>query len=85
MSLEQDFADIKARNLRVEAEKAWEGSFVRIGSVSLITYVSAVALLYSIGADNVLLGALMPVAGFLLSTLSLPPLRRRWIIRKMKV
>jgi hypothetical protein len=82
MSLEQDIADIKTRNSRVEAEKAWEGSLSRIASVCAITYVSAVALLYSIGADRVLLGALMPVLGFLLSTLSLPPLKRWWIARR---
>jgi hypothetical protein len=82
MSLEQDIFDLKTRNSRVEGEKAWEGSLARIASVSAITYVSAAALLYSIGAERILLSATMPVLGFLLSTLSLPPLKRWWIKRR---
>jgi hypothetical protein len=39
-------------------------------------------LLWFIGAANPALGALVPVAGFLLSTLSLSTVRRLWTVKK---
>jgi hypothetical protein len=77
--LESDLDQIKQRNIRVEADKAWETSPYRIGSICAITYATAVALLYAINADRPFLGALMPVVGFFLSTLSLPAIKRWWI------
>lgn len=67
------------RNARVEAEKAWEQSYTRIGSIALITYAAAALLLYILGVSDFYLAALVPVLGYLLSTLSLPYLKQRWI------
>lgn len=67
------------RNARVEADKAWETSTVRIGAISLIIYISVAGLLYIIGVERHLLSALVPVAGFILSTQSLPVLKEWWI------
>ena len=77
--MEKEILALKERNARVEAEKAWETSYVRTGSIALITYVVACGVLYSIGAENFLLGALVPTAGYILSTQSLPAIRRWWI------
>lgn len=67
------------RNARVEADKAWETSTLRIGTIALITYISVAGLLYIIGVEQFLLSALVPVAGFILSTQSLPALKDWWI------
>lgn len=80
--LDTRIAAIEERNLRVEADKAWEISFVRRLIISVITYVTALFLLWFIGAADPALGALVPVAGFLLSTLSLSAVRAWWTIKK---
>lgn len=77
--LEKEIAAIKERNLRVEADKAWERSGVRIFSLAVITYIVAVLVLYFIGVKNLLLNALVPTAGFLLSVQTLPVIKRWWI------
>jgi hypothetical protein len=75
----QELQKIKERNIRVEAEKAWEGSAMRIGTIVLITYLVACAILFAIGNDHPLRNALIPPIGFFLSTQSLPFLKKRWI------
>lgn len=69
------------RNKRVEAEKAWEVSKTRRAAIALITYLIACLLLWWLGSDQFFLQSLVPVAGYLLSTLSLPWIKRRWIRR----
>lgn len=70
---------IKQRNQRVESDKAWEISGFRISAICLITYLVALVVLYLIGTKRYWLNALIPVAGFYLSSLSLPMLKRWWI------
>lgn len=77
--LEDEIAVIKERNLRVEADKAWETSNFRIFSITIITYIVAALVLCLIGAKNFLLNALVPTAGFFLSVQSLPAVKRWWI------
>lgn len=72
------------RNARVEADKAWERSFVRIGSIALITYVCVVLVLYIIGVKDFLLSAIIPVVGYVLSTQSLPFLKDWWMRHHFK-
>ncbi len=76
--LEQEIGLIKQRNIRVEADKAWETSAFRIVSIMVITYIIASFVLYFIGANNFLLGALVPTVGYFLSTQSLPFIKRWW-------
>ena len=80
--LEQQLEIIQQRNASVEAAKAWECSPMRIGTICGITYLVAVILLYALGAHRFWLDALVPPFGFLLSTQSLPPLKRWWIDRR---
>lgn len=81
MNIEQEIEAIKRRNQYVEADKAWETSIFRIISVSIITYIIAVAFLYLLGNPKFLLNAFLPVVGYVLSTQALPSLKRRWISR----
>lgn len=77
--LENEIRTIKDRNVRVEADKAWETSNMRIGSIMMVTYIVAAIVMYTIGVKNYLLSALVPVVGFYLSTQSLPAIKRYWM------
>jgi len=79
INFQEEIKKIHERNKRVEADKAWETSKFRILFICLITYVFASALLFLIGAENFLLGALVPVLGYFLSTQSLPAVKRWWV------
>ncbi len=81
-NLGKEIEAIKERNLRVEVDKAWETSYFRILLITVITYIIAAFLLYFIGANNFLLGALVPAIGFFLSTQTLPAIKKWWIGRK---
>ena len=81
--LEKEIAAIKARNKRVETDKAWETSWTRRLCIMVLTY--AVVVLYSATisqVSNVFLSSLVPVMGFLLSTLSLRLIRKTWEKRR---
>jgi hypothetical protein len=82
--LEKEIDIIKERNLKVEADKAWETSYFRVFSISLITYIVASRVLYFIGSENYLLDALIPTAGYFLSTQSLPFIKKWWIRNNIK-
>ncbi len=77
--MEAELEKINERNRRVENDKAWEVSKVRRGIISLFTYVVACFFLYSIGNESPYINALVPVGGYLLSTLSLPVIKKWWI------
>jgi hypothetical protein len=79
--LEKEIALVKERNLRVESDKRWETSTFRVLSITVITYIIVLLVLYSIGAENIFLSALVPAVGFFLSTQSLPAVKRWWINR----
>ena len=77
--LEQRIAKIEKRNKRVETDKAWETSWTRRICIMVLTYLVVVAYSYIIReCDNILLSSLVPVLGFLLSTLSVKAVRRLW-------
>lgn len=84
MNIEQEIKDIKDRNNRVESDKAWEISWVRRGFILAITYVFAFWWLQTIHEISAELKALVPTAGYLLSTLSLPAIKNIWLGEKNK-
>lgn len=83
-NIEQRLSAIEARNERVEADKAWETSWTRRISIMLLTYF--VVVLYFQFVINVepWLNALVPVIGFLLSTLAISTLKSYWIKNRIK-
>ncbi|MDP3965764.1 MAG: hypothetical protein Q8Q13_03120 [bacterium] len=83
MDIEQRIQKIEERNIRVEAEKAWETSVFRVCSIMLVTYVVACGVLFVIGNDNPWRNAFIPVIGYFLSTQSLPFIKRFWINRHL--
>jgi hypothetical protein len=82
--LQEEIAKLKARNARVESDKAWEQSWARTAAILVVTYVIAGSVLYTIGNDNPLRNALIPVVGFFLSIQSFPFLKSRWVARYEK-
>ena len=79
--LEGELSAIRSRNDRVTAEKAWETSVVRRATICIITFALAALLLFLLGNDNFLRNALVPTLGYLLSTLTIPAVKRRWMGR----
>jgi len=80
--IKRQIESIKERNARVEADKAWETSFTRRAIISSMTYIIIVLFLMSIGAPSPWLSALVPVMGFILSTLTMPIFKRWWLTRR---
>lgn len=85
MTIDQDIADIKSRNARVEADKAWEKSHTRIIFILIITYVLATLVMWIINVPFPHLNALIPTLGFFLSTLSLGFVKKYWIHKFYKI
>ncbi len=80
-NLESAIQSILDRNRKVETEKAWEVSRARRAVIALTTYIIACVLLWWMGSREFLLQALVPTAGYLLSTLSLPWVKQWWMKR----
>lgn len=78
-ALQAEIQEIKARNARVEADKAWERSRFRVFSIAGLTYLMMVLLMWVIGVEKPYLSALVPTAGFLLSTFSLRFAKQFWL------
>jgi hypothetical protein len=84
LDLENRITNIEQRNARVESDKAWEISFTRKLFIAVSTYIIAAVWLVVIKDTNPWLKALVPAVGYILSTLSLPFVKRWWIERLMK-
>ena len=80
--LEGKIAKIKNRNTRVEGDKAWETSLARTCLIIVCTYVFALLYLFVADTTNPFLGAVVPCAGFFLSTLTIRPIKRYYIKRR---
>lgn len=70
--IKQEIDSIKKRNKRVETDKARETSTTRRIIIAILTYI--IVVIYSLlikKTSNIFLTSLVPVIGFLLSTVSL--------------
>jgi hypothetical protein len=77
--IEDRLAAIEARNDRVTRDKAWETSLTRRAAIAVITYLCAsILFLFVMPSPVWYLAAMVPVLGYLLSTLALPWLRGMW-------
>ena len=82
MNLEKEIIKLQKRNKKVEEGKAWETSFTRRFFIAGITYLLAVLFMKNIEVPDFYFNALIPTAGYILSTLSLPFVKKLW--RKLK-
>lgn len=76
--LQKEIELIKERNRRVEANKAWETSITRKVLIALLTYFFMVLTFSTMQSPQPWKNAIIPTAGFLLSTLSLSYFRNVW-------
>ena len=77
--LKEEIEKIKKRNKRVEKDKEWETSLTRKLTIAVLTYIVVVLYSYFISKfSNIFLTSLVPVIGFVLSTLSLNMIRKIW-------
>lgn len=80
--LENRIASIEARNKKVEADKAWETSWTRRLSITILTYTVIVVYLHIIHNNAPFINAAVPAVGFLLSTLVMRQVRDFWQSRR---
>lgn len=77
--LKNNLEKISARNAKVEADKAWETSITRKIIIALLTCLIVVIFFTVVNLSKPWLNALVPTAGFLLSTLSLSVFKKIWL------
>lgn len=77
--LEERIQKIESRNVKVEGDKAWETSWFRHLIIIAFTYIFAVLYLFVADTTNPLLGAIVPCAGFFISTLTIKPIKKLYL------
>lgn len=78
-SIEQRLSAIEERNKRVEEDKAWETSWLRRISIVVLTYIVVAAYLHWVVHISPWINALVPVIGFIVSTLTINLLKKEWL------
>lgn len=81
-NFEEEIKALKERNKRVELDKAWEVSWTRRLFIMILTFIIASIWLLIINENHILLKVMVPVLGYLLSTLSIPQLKKIWATAK---
>lgn len=77
--IQKEIDKIKDRNKKVELDKKWETSWTRKICIAILTYLVVVLYSYIISQfSNIWLSSLVPVFGFILSTLSIKFIRKFW-------
>ena len=77
--LKNEIMEIKKRNARVEADKAWETSMFRKILVAVLTYIVIVLFFIVAELPKPLINPIVPTLGFLLSTMSISYFKTLWL------
>ena len=81
--LKKELDEIKTRNKRVEADKAWETSWTRKLLILILTYIVIVIFFLVAKLPDPFANAVVPSVAFVLSTLTVPLFKKWWLnIRK---
>lgn len=78
-NIQKEINQIKDRNKKVEADKAWETSKTRKVIIAILTYLVIVIFFYFAGLPNPLVNSIVPALAFVLSTASLPFFKKIWV------
>ncbi len=73
---------VRDRNERVELDKTWETSWIRMIVITILTYVFASTFLYLIEVPHYFLSSIVPAFGFILSVQSIPMIKKWWISKR---
>ncbi len=79
MEVKSEIQQLKARNKKVEADKAWETSWTRRIVVALITYIIIVLFFFAAGLPNPFVNSIVPAVAFLVSTATIGLIKRLWL------
>lgn len=79
MTIEERILQIEKRNERVELDKKWETSWTRRALLAGFTYLAMGFYLWAIDIPRPWLNSIVPTAGFMISTLTMPWFKRLWI------
>lgn len=74
-----DVSVLIERNVRVEADKAWETSWTRKVIITALTYIILMSYMMILDVERAYLHALVPAGGYFLSTLSMPFFKTIWM------
>lgn len=80
--LEKRIAAIEARNKKVEFDKAWEVSWTRRIFIMVIIYATIGVYLHFVAHISPWINGLVPVIGYILSTITIERLKKWWISRQ---
>lgn len=80
--LNEEIEKIKARNKRVEADKAWELSRTRAIFIAVSTYVLIYFFMRLINDDHPSFNALIASVGYLISTSTYGFIKSFWLKRR---
>jgi len=78
-NLEKRIAKIEERNLKVEADKAWETSLLRKIVITILTYLVVLSFFLISNSPNPFTNAIVPTLGYFLSTLSFEFIKKSWL------
>ncbi len=78
-NLESRVTRIEERNKKVEGDKAWERSWARRILIALFTYLAISIYLAAIHISRPWINAIVPTAGFMISTLTMPFFKKIWL------
>ena len=78
-SLQNQINAIRERNKRVEADKAWEISLTRKLLIAILTYFVIVVFFLFAGLPKPFINSIVPALAFLLSTLTVPFVKKIWL------
>lgn len=84
MDIEKEIIILKQRNAKVEADKAWETSTFRTATIAILIYITVSIVFTILGITKPLWNAIIPSLGYILSTQSLPFIKRWWIKKYSK-
>ncbi len=82
--IQKELQEIKSRNKRVEADKAWETSWTRKVIILVLTYIVIVIFFFVSNLGNPFINAIVPTIGFFLSTLTVPIIKKWWLKKQVK-
>ncbi|MBI2426588.1 MAG: hypothetical protein HYV34_01960 [Candidatus Kerfeldbacteria bacterium] len=80
--LQKDIDEIKARNKRVEADKAWETSWTRRVLIVVLTYCVIVSFFLVARLPDPFANAVVPAVAFMISTITVPLFKKWWLKRR---
>lgn len=83
-NLQSEIDEIKRRNQRVEADKAWETSWTRKIIISVFTYIVIVVFFFFAKLSNPFANAIVPAVAFILSTLTVPLVKKWWLATRKR-